>query len=357
MSDRDASSISAFAHPWLGGLFGDPDMAAIWSADASLRHMLRFEAAWSRALGAVGLAEAEEAKRVAKAVEAADIRPGALAQGTGRDGVPVPELVRLLKDRIGDSPALHHGTTSQDVIDTALALTLRATTDLLGARLRHVSDALAGVENRLGDRPLMGWTRMQAAVPITVADRIAIWRLPLLGHATRLAELRPRVEVVSFGGAAGNRAATGEHGDAIARHLARQLDLNLPARAPHAMRGDLADYAGVLARIAGSLGKMGQDMCLMTQQGIGTLRLSGGGASSAMAHKQNPVAPETLITLGRFAAVQVGGMHQAMIHENERSGAAWALEWLILPPLAAAAGRALVLAEQLAGQIEEMGTP
>jgi 3-carboxy-cis,cis-muconate cycloisomerase len=78
---------------------------------------------------------------------------------------------------------------------------------------------------------------------------------------------------------------------------------------------------------------MGMDISLMTQQGVDEMRLRGGGASSAMPHKQNPILAELLVTLSRANAVQLGGMHQALIHEQERSGASWALEWIILPAM------------------------
>lgn len=91
--------------------------------------------------------------------------------------------------------------------------------------------------------------------------------------------------------------------------------------------------------ISGSLGKFGQDVALLAEMG-GEIQLTGGGGSSAMPHKQNPVGAETLVTLARFNAVQVAGLHQSLVHEQERSGAAWALEWLLLPQMVVATGAA-----------------
>ena len=116
----------------------------------------------------------------------------------------------------------------------------------------------------------------------------------------------------------------------------------------------LADFAGWLSLVTGSLGKFGQDVALMAQAGD-EIELSGGGGSSAMPHKQNPVEAEVLVTLARFNAAQLSGMHQALVHEQERSGAAWTLEWLILPQMVVATAAALRLAGELAGQIESLG--
>jgi 3-carboxy-cis,cis-muconate cycloisomerase len=122
----------------------------------------------------------------------------------------------------------------------------------------------------------------------------------------------------------------------------------------HSQRDGLAELAGWLSLVTGSLGKFGQDLALMAQVGS-DIKLSGGGSSSAMPHKQNPVKAEALVALARFNAVQLSGMHQALVHEQERSGAAWTLEWLILPQMVVATAAALRLAAELAGQIESLG--
>ena len=108
--------------------------------------------------------------------------------------------------------------------------------------------------------------------------------------------------------------------------------------------------------MTGTLGKMGQDIALMAQNEIGEIELSGGGGSSAMAHKHNPVKAEMLVTLARFNAVQLAGIHQSLVHEQERSGAAWTLEWMLMPQMAVAAGAALRTARQLTSEIQYIGT-
>ena len=345
-----------FDHPWLGGLFADPDMAALWSPDAHLAGMRAFEAAFSRALGRAGLANQAEA--AARAIEGAVFDMDDLRAGTGQDGVVVPRLVRQMKAAAGDAAgAVHRGATSQDVIDTATALAMRDTLALIDTRLGELAEALDGLTARFGDRPLMGRTRMQAATEITVAGRIAPWRLPLIEHRARIAQARPRIARLQLGGAAGDRADLGDRADAVAADMAAALGLENPPRAWHAMRDGVAEFADLLSLVSGTLGKMGQDIVLMSQQGIGEIELSGGGTSSAMAHKQNPVLAELLVTLARFNAGQLALIHQAMVHEQERSGAAWALEWMVLPQMAQATGSALAAAITLAGQVKRIGSP
>lgn len=343
--------IAVFDHPWLGGHFGDAEALRVWSPENQLAHMLAFEAAWSRALGACGLLAPDMAARDARTIEGFTPDIAALREGTARDGLPVPALVAQLRASHPDALTIHKGSTSQDVMDTALAMTIRDMTDLLIARLVTLEDALQGLEDRHGAEPLMGRTRMQAALPITVGGRIAPWRIPLADHRTRLEQGRPRIERVQIGGAAGDRSAFAAQSDAVASHVAASLRLGNPPRAWHAMRDGLAEYAASLSLITGTLGKMGGDVCLMAQQGVDEIVLSGGGGSSAMPHKHNPVIAELLVTLARFNAVQLSGMHQALVHEQERSGAAWSLEWMILPQMAVATARSLAAAAALCGSV------
>lgn len=154
----------------------------------------------------------------------------------------------------------------------------------------------------------------------------------------------------------GTRDAYGDKGDAIAARMAQSLSLT-DLGVWHSDRSHVGDFANQLSLLSGVLGKMGQDMALMAQQGVDEITLSGGGGSSAMAHKSNPVLAELLVTLARFNATQVAAMHQALVHEQERSGAAWMLEWMVLPQMAVASARATAAATDLCGQITGMGDP
>lgn len=345
-----------FDHPWLSGLFADAEIAALWSAEAQLSHMIAFEAAWSRHGHQAGLWTETNGALAAAAIDGVTLAPEELRDGTAQDGVCVPALVRLLKQRTG-AKAIHQGATSQDVIDTATVLSLVRSLDLIDQRLVQLVSDLEALEDCFGTTPLMGRTRMQAAMPISVADRLQTWRLPLVSHQERMAQLRPRVALVQIGGAAGDRAALGDGAEAVCIAVAADLGLSATPQSWHAMRDGMAEAASLLSLVTGTLGKMGQDICLMAQQGIDEITIAGGGGSSAMPHKQNPVQAELLVTLARYNAVQLSGMHHAMIHEQERSGAAWSLEWMLLPQMVQATGRALVLASEVTSQVTSLGTP
>jgi 3-carboxy-cis,cis-muconate cycloisomerase len=229
-------------------------------------------------------------------------------------------------------------------------LRLKAVAFVFSIRLSGIIHALRDLDTQCGARPLMGRTRMQAAIPISVSDRLRAWREPLGTYRDRLTEQRFPVQ---FGGAAGTLDRFGDTAADVRARLAQELGLT-DAPQWQSQRGLVADLANLLSLISGSLGKFGQDVALLAQAGD-EIALAGGGGSSAMAHKQNPVAAETLVALARFNAVQLAGIHQSLVHEQERSGAAWTLEWLILPQMVMATGVSLRLALELVGNIRWIG--
>lgn len=353
--NRGAGVSGAQGHPWLGGLLGDAQVAGLVGPEAELAAMLAFETALAEAEAAEGVIPAEAATAIAGTL--AGFRPDldALAAGVARDGVVIPDLVRQMRAAVGAEHGshVHFGATSQDVIDTALTLRLKAALPVLGARLDTVAATLGDLEARFGDRPLMGRTRMQAAIPITAGDRIASWREPLLRQRARLDGVAEEVLVVQFGGAAGTLEKLGDRGRAVRAGLAQRLGLgNVPQW--HSQRDRIALLGGWLATTTGVLGKFGQDVALMAQAGD-EIALASGGTSSAMPHKANPVGAETLVALARFNAAQLGGLQQGLVHEQERSGAAWTLEWLLLPPMLIASAAALRTAGDLAAGIRSIG--
>lgn len=350
-------SISAYDHPILSGLFGDAEVAGLFTAEADLAEMLRFEAALAQAQAAEGLIPAESAIAIAALCRTFQPDIPALARSTARDGVVVPGLVAQLRAKLA-APALshlHRATTSQDLIDTSLISRAGVALAVLEHRLERLIESLDRVGARDGGRQVMGRTRLQRARPIAFGHKLAAWREPLVRHLYRLAELKPRVLVLQFGGAVGARDELADKAEAVADRLADALGLGRSPRAAHAERDGIGEIASWLSLVTGSLAKLGADVGVMAQNEVGEVRLASGGTSSAMPHKSNPVAAEILVTLGRFNAGLLGTLHQALVHENERSGAAWSLEWLTLPQMAVAAGAATRIAAGLIDGLELIG--
>ena len=342
-------SVSPFDHPFLSGLVGDAEIGACFSAEADIAEMLVFERAVAKAEAGEGLIPAEAARAIEAAVAAFNPDLDRLRAGVARDGVVVPELVKQLRAAVGapHGAHVHFGATSQDAVDTSLALRLRHVTRFLTSRLSDLIGRLDALNARDGAVEVMAHTRMQAAIAVPASRKILSWRDPLQRHCGSLKEIEDELAVLTFGGAAGTLDRLGDKAEAVSRRLADALDLRALPRPCHTERDGIVEFASWLSIASGSLGKMGQDIVLMAQNEVGEVKLASGGGSSAMPHKVNPVGAEVLVTLARFNATLVSGMHHALVHENERSGAAWTLEWMILPQMAVATGAGLSTALRL----------
>ncbi|HEY9010093.1 MAG TPA: 3-carboxy-cis,cis-muconate cycloisomerase [Devosia sp.] len=337
--------------PLIDAMLSDQAVDELLSDEAQLAAMLRVEVALAKAEAAVGLIPLPAAGAIESA--ARDFTPDwdALAAGMQRDGVVVPRLVAQLRRAVGaeHGEALHKGATSQDIIDTALMLQLQPVLELFGERLAAVLAALQALAATSGGAPLMAHTRMQAALPFTVGAKLRTWIEPLEQQQRALAAAGDLL-AIQLGGPIGDRSSFDGKGDEIASHLARGLGL---ADAPcwHSSRSRIASLGSLLAQTTGTLGKLGSDIGLMAQSEVRAVRIEGGGSSSSMSHKANPVGAEHLVALAHHNAALAGTLFQAMVHENERSGAAWTLEWLTLPQMLRNTGGALRIAAALVSAI------
>lgn len=242
-------------------LFGDDDTARFFTDSAKIRALLLVEGAMARVQGALGLIP-QDAAAFRKAAEA-------------------PEPMQWL----------HRGATSQDIMDTALALRLRPVLALWETRLDALLARLAALAKETADLPATARTYGQAATPTSFGAMVAAWGWPRLGRRDDLPALREAVLQVSLSGAAGTLSAMGDQGPAVRAALAQSLGLRDPGHGWHSDRSSMSRLAAFAAGLAGSLGKMGEDLLLLTRSGIDEVTLrSAGGTSSTMPQKQNPVA-------------------------------------------------------------------
>jgi 3-carboxy-cis,cis-muconate cycloisomerase len=161
-----------------------------------------------------------------------------------------------------------------------------------------------------------------------------VWLQPLVTHVQRLDQLRPRVEVVQFGGAAGTLASLGEQGMAVLEGLAAELHLAAPPAPWHVARDGFAETVGYLGLLCGSLAKLATDVILLAQNEVGELSepyVAGRGASSTMPQKRNPIASEYVLASARAVQALVPLMQGAMAQDHERATGPWQAELLALP--------------------------
>lgn len=337
------------------GLFGDPETERLFSDSAELRAMLLVEGALARVQGNLGLIPADAAAFIERAAHEVQIDPAALAADTARNGVPVPALLGAFR-KAATAPDLmqylHWGATSQDIMDTALALRLRPVLALWEARLGALLQQMVTLAEGHATLPMAARTYGQIATPTSFGAVVASWGWPLITSRDRLVGLRPAVLQVSLSGAAGTLSAMGPEGPAVRSALAKVLNLEDTGHSWHSDRSGIGQLAGFAATLAASLGKIGEDLILLTQSGLAEVTLGQGGASSTMPQKQNPVVPSALVALARHVIGQAAILQGAGVHRQQRDGAAWFTEWLTLPQTCIALGRMLSLAQDCLSRLE-----
>ncbi|MFN8471090.1 MAG: 3-carboxy-cis,cis-muconate cycloisomerase [Anaerolineae bacterium] len=321
-----------------GGLFATRAMAAVFSPEAHVAQMLAFEAALARAETRAGVIPPSAAEAIGAAcrVELYDV--AAIYREAEVAGTPAIPLTRMLNERVADDGKgfVHWGATSQDAIDSAMMLQMRAGLDLLVADLRDVAAACASLAQQHRHTPMAGRTLLQQALPITFGLKAARWLSLVTRQAQALRECRERSLALQFGGAAGTLASLGASGVTVAVLLAQDLELPLPDLPWHAERDRVATIAATLGVTAGAMAKIAADLTLLAQSEVAEAMEAaapGKGVSSAMPQKRNPVDAVLAAAASRLAIGVVPVILNAMANEHERAVGGWQAEWAAIPAL------------------------
>jgi 3-carboxy-cis,cis-muconate cycloisomerase len=333
----------------LDPLFVAEPMRQVFSDRARLQAMLDVEAALARAEATVGVIPADAAPSIIAKCRAELFDARALAETSVLAGNPAIPMVQALTTLVGaDDPAamryVHWGATSQDIMDSGLVLQLRAAVDLFDKDLSRLSAVLADLAERHKTTLLAGRTWMQHALPTTFGIKAAGWLSAAERHRHRLAEIRPRLLTLQFGGAVGTLAPLDADGLSVAATLADYLMLALPDIPWHSHRDRVAELATTLGLLVGTLGKIARDISLLMQSEVGEAfepTAKGRGGSSAMPHKRNPVRSAIILSAALRVPALVSIMLGAMVEENERGLGSWHAEWETLPDICRLAAGAL----------------
>ena len=335
-----------------GDMFGTAAMRAAFGELAFLARCAEVEAALARAQARLDIVPSDAAAAISAVAAAVAANPetldlARLKRETETVGYPILPLVRQLAERAGAAGRwLHWGATTQDIMDTAAVLQIRAGIKLIEDDLSELRGHLAALARRYRDTPMAGRTHLQHALPVTFGYKAAIWLAAFDRHADRLAELKPRVLVVQFGGAAGTLASLGE-GDAAlgsCTELARELGLGEPAITWHVARDAIAETVQFLALLGGSVAKIAFDVMLMSATEFGEAAepfVAGRGSSSTMPQKRNPISCELILAAAKALRQHAGLVLDAMVSDFERATGPWHVEWIALPESFGYAGGAL----------------
>jgi len=341
--------LDPLASPLLGPLFASPVMRGLLADRERLQRMLEVEAALARAEAATGVIPQQAVAAIAAACRAEHYDLAALGDAAVNAGNVAIPLVKALTAQVGktDKEAaryVHWGATSQDILDTALALDLRAAIDALVADLDRAVAGFAALAERHRNVPAAGRTWLQQALPIPLGLKLAGYAGALGRSRDRLKRLRGEALVLQLGGAAGTLAALEDKGLQVAERMAAELELTLPDAPWHSFRDRLAEVAAALAILAGTCGKIARDVTLLMQTEVAEAfepAAEGRGGSSTMPQKRNPVGAVAALSAATIASNLAGAILNAQVHEHERATGTWQAEWPIYPALALVTSGAL----------------
>ena len=315
--------------------FGTPRMREIFDDRALVSRYVDVEVALARAQARCNVIPAEAAREIAARsnIEALDF--DLLRHETEIVGYPILPLVHQLARLCGESGRyVHWGATTQDIMDTAVVLQVRDALVVIESDLTELRSILVGLAERYRSTPMAGRTHLQQALPVTFGYKVAVWLSMFDRHAERLQQLRPRVLVGEFGGAAGTLASLGDRGLEVQAALMEELDLGIPVATWHVARDGLAEAMNFLGLLTGSLGKVACDVMLMAATEFGEVYepfVKGRGASSTMPQKRNPISSELICAATKAVRQHAGLMLDAMVQDFERATGPWHAEWIALP--------------------------
>jgi 3-carboxy-cis,cis-muconate cycloisomerase len=319
-------------------IFTTPAMRGVWSDENRVQKYLDFEAALARAQGRLGIIPKNAAAEIVRHCDAKKFDMSKLKEATERIGSPVlpvvQQLVKLCKGGLGEWS--HWGATTQDITDTATVMQIREALDLLEKDIDAIADALAKLAKKYRDTPMAGRSNMQQAVPITFGYKMATLLGAFERHKQRLKEMRPRVLVGEFGGAAGTLSSLGKNGLKCQVELMKELKLGQPDISWHTVRDCIAEVGCFLGLVTGTCGKMAFDVKLLMQTEVEEVYEpfhQGRGSSSTMPQKRNPISSVYITAQVAIVKQLVAALLEAQVEDHERSTGPWEIEWIALPEI------------------------
>ena len=344
------------------GFLSTPEVLEAFSERNFLQAMLRFEASLARSQAQVGLIPEAAAQSIVGTCKVDLFDVAKIVRESGRAGSIAIPLIKSLRETVGlfnkDAAGfVHFGSTSQDVIDTAMALVTRDALRLIEADVNKSALALLGLAERHASDPMLARTLMQPASVTSFGLKCVGWSAPLVRSLQRLQTASANALSLQLGGAVGTlaqmKADSRETGPQVRALMALDLCLNDPGYTWHTQRDEWVALGCELGLLVGSLGKIAKDIALMGQYEVSEVAEpaeAGRGGSSAMPHKRNPVACMVALAASVRAPQRVAALLAAMPQEHERALGNWQAELAEWPNLMMSAhGAARAMAQALPG--------
>ncbi len=313
------------------GFLSTPEVLELFSERKIVEAMLRFEASLARAQASVGLIPESAAQSIIGTckVELFDVTK--IVRESVRAGSVAIPLVKSLTETVGlfnkdAAKFVHFGTTSQDVLDTAMALVTREALDLIEADVQKAVAALLVLTERHAADAVLARTFMQPASVTSFGLKCAGWAAPLVRSLQRLQVAGANALSVQLGGSVGTLAqmknGNKKLGPQVMALMAADLKLKEAPFSWHTQRDEWVALGCEMALLVGSLGKVAKDISLMVQFEAGELAEPlepGRGGASVMPHKRNPVSCMVALAAAQRVPQRVAALLAAMPQEHERA--------------------------------------
>lgn len=341
-------------------LFYKVEVNALFSTEAYLSAMLRFEAALAQAQAEQGMIPKAAAENITSCCTLDHIDIPSLIPAIGLAGNPNIPLVKQLTAAVKQldpeaAKYVHLGATSQDVIDTALMIQVKAALLLIQKDLEQLLNQLYQLAETHRHSIMAGRSFLQHARPITFGYKVATWMDGLLRTSQRIEQVLRQNMVLQFGGAVGTLAGFGDKSLPVAHTLAQKLDLALPPISWHTQRDRLVEVASTLGILTGNLGKIAKDISLLMQTEVAEVfepSGAGKGGSSTMPHKRNPVGCVAILAAAQRSPALLATLFQSLPQDHERATGLWHAEWLPLVELCKISAGALQQALHMTNGLE-----
>ncbi|HUA55244.1 MAG TPA: adenylosuccinate lyase [Candidatus Sulfotelmatobacter sp.] len=317
-------------------LWGTDEMRAIFSDETRVQKWLDLEAALALEQAALGIVPEAAARDIAEHARVALIDLEVVAEGIRKTKHPLVPALREVQKRCQPQHGewIHFGPTTQDVLDTGVALQLKAAHAIILRDLGLIGRELYRLADAHKHTAMVGRTHVVHALPITFGHKCAIWLRELARHHERLVQAEPRVFVGGLVGAVGTQASFGERAATLEARVMARLGLGCADISWQPARDRLGEYVVLVGLLGATLAKIANEVLNLSRNEVGELEEpfnEGKVGSSTMPHKRNPTVVENIVTVGRALRHAVALMTESMHHEHERDGAAWKMEWKALP--------------------------
>jgi adenylosuccinate lyase len=350
-------SIHIIDSPIYGDAWASAEMRGMFDDIPRLQGWLDVIAALAEAQAELGMIPADAAPEIRRVCYVEQLDMAALQRGYAETGHSTLGLIRELKKlcRGAAGEWVYYGATVQDITDTATAIALRKVWAIVFRDLRRIEDDLLALAVAHRDTPMAGRTHGQPGLPITFGYKVAVWACEIRRHLERLKDVSRRMGEGQLAGGVGSISSYAEHGFELQERFLARLGLRAPVISWIAARDTLVEFVNLLAMIAGTFDKIGHEIYNLQRPEIGEVRegfVPGSVGSITMPHKRNPEIAEHLGTLARLIRHHANCLAESQVHEHERDGRSWKIEWGVIGPVCGMTGALLRLSITMCANLE-----